>query len=139
VNGRSDTGTGVLASSSSGIALEVLGTAKFSTAGGGTIGVGQDAAFVSNAAVTNESHITATLMGTPGPVISGFPAVIQWVERRPGLGFVVHLTRRVGQATPFTYLIVEPVSSMGSATAYDTRAGKSRTLDILSHQKSWKQ
>jgi hypothetical protein len=31
-----------------------------------------------------------------------------WVERQPGSGFVVHLISRVGAATPFTYLIVEP-------------------------------
>jgi len=110
VRGVSDSGTGVVAvaTSPAGLALEVLGRVVFSTSGSAVIPAFQDSAFVGNAVVTDESHITATLTGTPGAVISGFPAVIQWVERQPGTGFVVRMTRRVGQATPFTYLIVEP-------------------------------
>lgn len=108
VNGNSDSGVGGHFSSNSGTALAVEGKAVFSTVGSAVIPAFQDSGFVSNQAVTGESHISATLAGNPGPVITGFPAVIQWVERRPGLGFVLHLTRRVGQVTPFTYLIVEP-------------------------------
>jgi hypothetical protein len=108
VDGKSDLGPGVLASSNDGDALRVDGRARFTTARSGVIPLGQDKTFVSNSAVTSESHITATLTGSPGSVVTGFPAVIQWLERRPGLGFVIHLTRKVGQATPFTYLIVEP-------------------------------
>jgi hypothetical protein len=118
VHGQSGTGVGVLgttatgieveARSDQGIALVVNGMAVFSTAGGSTIPLGQSSMFVSDSAVTDESHITATLTGSPGSFVSGFPPVIQWLERQPGQGFVIHLTRKVGQATPFTYLIVEP-------------------------------
>jgi hypothetical protein len=38
----------------------------------------------------------------------GSNAVVQWVERNPGSGFAVHLSDKVNNPTPFTYLIVEP-------------------------------
>lgn len=108
VLGEADNGIGVLASSNQFIALYVQGPAAFSTVGSGTIPAFQDSVFVSNPAVTAQSHISATLAGDPGPVVTGFPTVIHWLERQPGTGFVIHMTRRVGQATPFSYLIVEP-------------------------------
>ena len=108
VMGEADDGIAVYAlASAPGIALWVQGQANFSTAGSGVIPASQDSAFVSNPAVTVQSHITVTLTGNPGAFISGVP-VLHWVERQPGSGFVVHMTRRVGPATPFTYLIVEP-------------------------------
>jgi len=108
VLGEAGNGIGVYASSNEFIALYVQGPAAFSTVGSGTIPAFQGSFFVSNAAVTSQSHITTTLAGDPGPVITGFPAVVQWLERQPGTGFVIHMSRRVGQATPFTYLILEP-------------------------------
>lgn len=108
VEGSSERFIGVHASSDQGTALFVAGKAKFATSRSGTIPSGQDSVIVSNPAVTALSHITATLTGSPGVFLSGFPPVIQWLERQPAQGFVIHLTRKVGQATPFTYLIVEP-------------------------------
>jgi hypothetical protein len=105
-----DAGTAVSAENEgTGTALSVSGRTRFSTAGSGTIPAGQDSVFVGNAAVTNQSHITVTLTGNPGVPLSGFPIVIHWVERMPGSGFMLRMTRRVGPATPFTYLIIEPL------------------------------
>jgi|RhiMethySRZTD1v2_1073278.scaffolds.fasta_scaffold286407_1 hypothetical protein len=85
-----------------GFALEVVGRSSFSTAGAGSIPSGNSSATVTSSAVTAQSHITVTLAGDPGR------AVLQWVDRQPGTGFVVHLNRTVNTATPFTFLIVEP-------------------------------
>lgn len=108
VLGEADNGVGVYASSKDFFALYVQGHSAFSTVGNGIIAAGQESVFVSNVAVTAQSHITVTLTGDPGRVLSGIPAVVVWVERQAGTGFVIHLSRRVGPATPFTYLIVEP-------------------------------
>jgi hypothetical protein len=85
-----------------GFALEVIGKASFSTAGAGSIPVAASSASVANPAVTADSHITVTLTGDPAP------ADLRWVERQPGAGFIVHLSRKAQNATPFTFLIVEP-------------------------------
>jgi hypothetical protein len=91
-------------------ALHVEGSAKFSTAGDGSIPGGHDSATVSDPKVTGASHVTVTLTGDPGQATSspGSKAAVVWVERRPGTGFVVHMSRPVRFTTPFTYLIVEP-------------------------------
>lgn len=122
VSGISPNGNGVLgralaagvgvkaeAGSAAAAALHVEGRSKFSTAGPGTIPAGQDSAFVGNPFVTSSSHITVTLTADPGQASStpGTKPVVVWVERQPGTGFVVHLTRPVRSPTPFTYLIVE--------------------------------
>jgi len=94
-----------------GTALQVEGPVKFATAAAGNVPAGQDSAFVSNRSVTDLSHITITLTGDPGQASSapGSKPVVVWVERQPGTGFVVHMSRPVRFPTPFTYLIVEPV------------------------------
>lgn len=102
-----DIGVGVLARNPSGAALKVAGVAQFSTAGNGSIPAFQDSAFVGHSAITGASHVTVTLTGSPGAAV-GPPPTVMWVERQPGVGFVVHLTRKVGVVTPFSYLIVEP-------------------------------
>lgn len=105
VEGTSVTGTGVRASSGTGAALDVIGTAHFSTAGAATVPQGQNSTFVANTAVGTGSHITVTLTGNPGP------RQLSWVQRDPGVGFTVHLTGappKQRPETPFTYLIVEP-------------------------------
>jgi hypothetical protein len=87
-----------------GLALEVIGRARFSTAGSATVPKGANTAFVSNAAVTAFSHITVTLVSEPGP------RMLRWVERDPGAGFAVHFSGGnpgARPATDFTYLIVE--------------------------------
>jgi hypothetical protein len=90
-----------------GLALDVVGKARFSTAGASTVPQGQNARNVQHPAVTADSHISVTLMSDPGP------RQIQWVERRPGIGFRLHMTsapQNQRPATQFTYLIVEPGS-----------------------------
>ena len=87
---------------SDGVALEVVGKARFSTAGAGTVPGGTASATVANSAVTADSHITVTLTGDPGR------AQLRWVQRQPGTGFVVHLNRKTKTVTSFTFLIVEP-------------------------------
>jgi hypothetical protein len=94
---------GVLAENAhGGIGLRVVGRASFSMCGGDAVPTGQASQFVANASVAASSHITVTLTGDPGR------ANLQWVERQPGTGFVVHMSRSVATAVPFTYLIVEP-------------------------------
>jgi hypothetical protein len=88
-----------------GAALEVVGRARFSTAGTAVIPAGQSSAFVANAAVTADSHISVTLVSDPGS------RSLHWIERDAGNGFTVRLTsapvnKRPG--TTFTYLITEP-------------------------------
>jgi hypothetical protein len=85
-----------------GFALQVVGKSSFSTSGAGNIPKGASSATVANPAVTAQSHITVALAGNPGR------AELRWVDRQPGTGFIVHLTRKVKTGTPFTFLIVEP-------------------------------
>lgn len=94
---------GVGGNSLVGLALLVRGKSAFSTVGSGFVPAGRNNIFVPNPAVTDESHITVTLAGDPGP------RELKWVERRPGSGFVVHLSPASQRPrTPLTYLIVEP-------------------------------
>jgi hypothetical protein len=92
-------------------ALRVDGNSRFSTAGSGTIPANQDSVAVSRPFVTALSHVTVTLTGDPGQAgsVPGFKPVVVWVERQPGTGFVVHMSRPVRVNTPFTFLVVEPV------------------------------
>ncbi len=125
MDGFSFDGIGVVGSSTRGIgiaargleppsiALQVEGSARFSTAGSGSIPANQDSVFVSAPFVTALSHVTVTLTGDPARAAStpGAQAkpVVVWVERRPGSGFVVHMSRPVGVKTPLTFLVVEPM------------------------------
>jgi hypothetical protein len=84
-----------------GIALDVVGRARFSTAGSSTIPAKADSQAVSNSAVQANSNVIITLTSDPGD------AQISWAERNPGSGFVVHMTKKVGAATTFAYLITE--------------------------------
>jgi len=88
-----------------GLALDVIGKARFSTAGAASFPQGQNSVFVSNTAVTELSHITVTPVGNPGN------REMRWVARDPGNGFTVHLSSAPPSQRPetsFTYLIVEP-------------------------------
>ena len=88
-----------------GLALDVVGKARFSTAGAATVPQGQNSVFVPNASVTPNSHISITLVSGPGP------RQLRWIWRSGGSGFTVHFAGGPpGQrpATDFTYLIVEP-------------------------------
>lgn len=109
---KAASGVGVLAQNPAGRALQVIGLASFSTVSTGVIPAGQATFTVSDARVTLGSHITVALTGDPGtsPGPGGPPirASVDWVERNPGVGFTIHLTRGTANDTPFTYLIVEP-------------------------------
>lgn len=88
-----------------GVALEVVGKARFFTAGEGAIPPDENSVFVANDAVTASSHITVVLTSDPGV------RQIRWIERGAG-GFTIHLTPAPAPRRPaidFTYLIVEPV------------------------------
>jgi len=91
----------------SGLALEVIGKASFSTAGAATVPHGDNSVFVANSAATPDSHISITLVTDPGP------RQLRWIERSDGGFTVLFAGGPPGQrpATDFTYLIVEPVAS----------------------------
>ena len=113
VTGTSENGIGVSAGSLRGIAFEafapgaeaairVTGKARFSHLALGTIPAGQHSVFVPNFEVTATTHITVTLTSDP----SG--AALQWIERVPGSGFRVHLTKAVRASTTFSYFMAYP-------------------------------
>ena len=113
ISGASENGIGVSAGSLRGIAMEafapgaeaairVTGKARFSHLAFNTIPAGQHSVFVPHFDVTATAHITVTLTSDP----SG--AAVQWIERLPGSGFRVHLTKAVKTATTFSYFIAYP-------------------------------
>ena len=104
VRGDSISGFGVSAASPNGIALRVEGKAAFATAGNGAIGGGLSHIAVPETHVTPESHITVTLTSDPG-----HEATVHWVERNPGVGFVIHFSKKLAKKTSFSYLIIEPI------------------------------
>lgn len=120
VQGSAGTGTGVMGTcgaagiavearsdSPEGTALRVRGKARLSTGGSGVVPMGQSSVFVEDVDVTEESHISVTLVSDPGT------RIVSWVERDPTAGgFTVHMSsappgRRA--ETEFTYLITEPL------------------------------
>jgi len=103
VSGACSGGIGVLASSSTGKALKVDGVASFSTAGAGFIPAKSSSVDIADTRVTGSSHVTITFTDNPGKSTS-----VQWISRKPGVGFTVNLTDKVARNTSFTYLIVEP-------------------------------
>jgi len=112
VNGTSENGIGVSARSLNGIALDasapngdairVNGKARFSHLAFNTVPADQHTVFVPHFAVTATTHITVTLTSDPGG------ASVQWVERLPGSGFRVHLTKAVRTPTTFSYFMAYP-------------------------------
>lgn len=84
-----------------GIALDVAGRARFTTAGSATVPAKADTQVVSNPAVQANSNVIVTLTSDPGD------AQIAWVERIAASGFVLHMTKKVGAPTTFAYLITE--------------------------------
>jgi hypothetical protein len=104
--GISKTGFGVQAHSPDGFALLVQGTAALSTVGSAVVPRGDNSVFVSNPAVSADSHVSVTVASDPGE------RHVSWVERDPGSGFEVHMSeapRRKRPETSLTYLIVDPV------------------------------
>lgn len=96
-------GTGVRAEhTAGGVALDVLGKARFSTAGGGVIAANADHQQVAASSVGANSVIAVTLMQNPKGT------VVRWVERVPGTGFVIHVAPKSDKPIAFSYLVVEP-------------------------------
>ena len=88
-----------------GIALDVVGRARFSTAGTGSVLEGANSVFVANGAVQADSHVSLTPTSDPGE------RQIKWVEVVAG-GFIVHMTSAPPPkqtAVNFTYLVMEPL------------------------------
>ena len=88
-------------------ALDVEGPARFrgpvsfSPSGQGTIERGNRSHAVANRGLESSDLVLVTLLADAGN------GSLDWVERKPGEGFVVHLTRRAQRAVPFAYLILE--------------------------------
>lgn len=120
VHGQAGVGIGVLgicmdagiavearSNTPAGAALRVRGKAQFSTGGSGVVPEGQSSVFVEDVDVTEESHVSVTLVSDPGT------RSVSWVERDPNAGgFTIHMSqappgRRT--ETAFTYLITEPL------------------------------
>jgi hypothetical protein len=118
VHGQSGTGVGVLgiatqagigvearSDTPDGIALQVRGKTTFTTGGSAAVPAGGESVFVAHPDVTEESHISVTLVSDPGI------RQVLWVERDPGNGFTVYFTPappRKRPETHLTYLITEP-------------------------------
>jgi hypothetical protein len=100
--GTSPPGVGVRAEhTADGVALEVLGKAVFSTAGNSSIPAHADQVQVSEPLVGPDSVVLVTFTSNPGA------AMVDWVERKPGTGFVLHLSRIVTKPVKFSYVVVE--------------------------------
>jgi hypothetical protein len=85
-----------------GLALDVVGKARFSACGAGSVADKADSAVVAEPLVTGMSHISVAFMADPGDVGT------HWVERNAGAGFVLHLSKKSKGPAAFTYLVVEP-------------------------------
>lgn len=120
VHGSAGTGTGVLGTcvaagigvearsdTPEGVALNVRGKARFSTGGSGVVPTGQNSVFVADVDVTEDSHISVTVVSDPGS------RVFSWVKRDPDAGgFTVHMPSASPNKRPethFTYLVTEPL------------------------------
>jgi hypothetical protein len=85
-----------------GLALKVNGRSEFSTAGTGTIPTNTQDYEVENQAVRASSVVLVTLLGDPGPT----DPLVKWVERDPGDGFTIHLTKKTTAATAFGFFVI---------------------------------
>jgi hypothetical protein len=104
VIGLSDAGgAGVLAANAGGgLALDVSGQARFSSAGHATVPADQSSVHVRLPGITATSTINVTPMTNPPHGIS-----LRWVERQPGVGFVIHLNNKTSHPVEFSYLAAE--------------------------------
>ena len=89
-----------------GLALQVVGQARFSNAGQGTVPAGQNqsAPITPPNGLSGPSHIMVTLTGNPRGI-----RTVQWVDVRED-DFIVHLTPTAppnSSDVTFTYLVVE--------------------------------
>lgn len=99
VLGSSDSGTGVAAQSTTGVALAVTGVATFSRSGLAMVAAKQKSVTITLAGVTTSSMILATLQQTAGTA-----AVASAV---PGSGsFTIHLTAAPTSKVKIAYFIL---------------------------------
>jgi hypothetical protein len=103
VFGRSDTGTGVLASSPSGYGLSVLGRVTFETSGVGQISSGNSSETVDpGIPVSDFSRILVTLHGDPGG-----STVVQRVSKNTAADtFTIHLTAPSNANVKFSWFVI---------------------------------
>ncbi len=86
------------------IGLSVVGRPAFSTVGAGAIPAGANQAIVAQNAVRATSHVSVTFVSNPPN-----NTAVAWIDRNPGVGFTVRLTKNTAAAIAFTYMVVEPV------------------------------
>jgi hypothetical protein len=86
------------------IALAAMGAIHTNMAGNGAVPKKSDSFSVACDEVTAKSHITITFNNNPGNLS-------YWVERNAGVGFTLHLSKKTDQALPFSFLVVDPLSS----------------------------
>jgi hypothetical protein len=102
VAGRADTGTGVLAASTSGIALKVDGKAQFSRSGKAAVSSGQSSIVVQNVALTSKSLVLAT----PQKSVAGV-FVQGAVPNVSAHTVTISLSNTVGASYPVAWMVVE--------------------------------
>jgi hypothetical protein len=86
----------------SGDALLTFGRIRSDMVGSGVVKAHQRTSpVIPCPAVTDESHVSITF--NANPYGAGF-----WVERLPGRGFILHLTRPIPRDLPFTYSAIDP-------------------------------
>ena len=105
VLGTSLTGIGVRAEviDPAGVALDVVGKARFSTAGSATVPAGSDTSPPVPASLTANSRLLVTLAGDPGRG----NVLASAVKDVPGGNFKVRLLRKSPNPVAFDFLIVE--------------------------------
>ncbi len=103
VQGLSSGGTGVYALSTTGMALDVDGAARFKTSGIAHVKAGHSSKSVSPGVdINGKSKILCTLLGNPG---NG--AVIKWVNPLYGKDkFKLYLTQAVAVNTDFAWFVI---------------------------------
>ena len=102
VAGKADGGTGVLASSTGGIALKVDGKAQFSRSGKATVAAGQSSIVVQNVALTSKSLVLAT----PQKSVAGV-FVQGAVPNVSAHTVTISLSNTVGASYPVAWMVVE--------------------------------
>jgi hypothetical protein len=83
-----------------GFGLAVDGKAQFSTTGQGTIPAGANTYTVADTRVGAKTQVVITLTSNPRP------AVLGWVETKPGTGFVIHMLGTGYFPISFDYYLV---------------------------------
>jgi hypothetical protein len=102
VAGKADSGTGVLASSTGGIALKVDGKAQFSRSGKASVASGQSSIVVQNVSLSTKSLVLAT----PQKNVAGV-YVQAAVPNVSAHTVTISLNKTVGASYPVAWMVVE--------------------------------